>query len=337
MNNLDAKTYFIVFGLFLIFGSIKVGSGAFAIIGALLIGIGILIFIIGNANEKEKAEEELQKKKKEQHELECQQSKLAHTEGLTKYYEMNEDDILKYQRAIIAMRELGMIMQKSVYQKKEKDWAIMGGIASGVAGPIAGVATAVNAMRDNSEIRAENAMHKEWGRKQNEFFQNLAAQAKDESPSHISMDELEKKYEAILSWSPQTLLSLIFIRSIGTKIDNSTGAVTVNISWKQNDRSICIDGALRAELYTQEGACAGCAYLVFPKSGTVGFEGTLSGICSSPKHSDKYTVKITPVDLWEFASVENPTERKNENLTNEEHRALVSDYENEYIQKLTGM
>lgn len=41
--------------------------------------------------------------------------------------------------------------------EKEKDWALAGGIASGIAGSGAGIATALNVQRENEQIRARNA------------------------------------------------------------------------------------------------------------------------------------------------------------------------------------
>lgn len=41
--------------------------------------------------------------------------------------------------------------------QKEKDWAVHGGIADGIAGPAAGVATAAKVMRENERIREQNA------------------------------------------------------------------------------------------------------------------------------------------------------------------------------------
>lgn len=44
----------------------------------------------------------------------------------------------------------------SASQQKEKDWAVHGGIANGIAGPAAGVATAINIQAQNAQIRAQN-------------------------------------------------------------------------------------------------------------------------------------------------------------------------------------
>ncbi len=53
-----------------------------------------------------------------------------------------------------AMRTLGMIYSQQ--QRKESDWAVVGGIADGIAGPGAGVAAALNTMASNEQIRRHN-------------------------------------------------------------------------------------------------------------------------------------------------------------------------------------
>lgn len=274
---------------------------------------------------KREAEAKRKQKLAEQTLREKEEESLSNLEGLAKYNQMDEAAARRYQEGIKAMYQLGMIMQQSVSQKQEKDWAFLGGVASGIAGPVAGVVTAANAMMDNEQIRAENAAARAWGAKQNAFYQDLARQAQRESPVALSMEELKKKYVAIFSWAPATLFSLLSLSDIKTEIDEVTGAVIVSANWKQADNSICIDGTLRAKLYTDQGECAGCAYLVLPKSGTVGFRGYLSGICVSPKPSAQYTVKIEPVDLWELASRDNTTAKRSEQISYYQHRKLVAD------------
>lgn len=283
---------------------------------------------------KREAEAERVKKLGEQTKREHEEKTLAHMEGLAKFHKMDVDDAIKYQEGIAVMRQLGIIMQRSVYQEKKKDWAVLGGIAEGIAGPAAGIVTAANAINDNAKIEAENAARREWGAKQNAFYQNLASQAEQKCPTALSMGELQRKYKAILSWSPATLFSLLRLSDTKVDVDAQTGAVLVSTSWKQNDKSICIDGALRAKLYTSSGQCAGCAYLVFPKVGTVKFEGKLSGICASPKGSTDYTVRIEPADLWELSSNSSIAFRKTDNLTDTEHRKFVADCEARFLSEL---
>ena len=208
---------------------------------------------------KRKAEEERKKELEIQTKREQRETQLAHMEGLAKFHQMDVDDAREYQEAIDVMRKVGNIVEKSVYQEKETDWAIMGGIAAGIAGPAAGIVTATKIIQDNERINAENAARREWGAKQNTFYQDLASQAKQKSPTALSMSALQKKYEAILSWAPSTLFSLIKLRDTKIDVDAQTGAVTVSTSWHQDDKSICIDGSLRAKIYTNSGECARCS------------------------------------------------------------------------------
>lgn len=280
------------------------------------------------------AEAERKKKLEEQTKREQQETQLAHLEGLAKYHQMDVTDAQKYQEGIQAMRQLGFIMQQSVYQEKEKDWAILGGIADGIGGPVAGIATAANAIQDNVRINAENAARRKWAAKQNAFYQNLACEAERKSPTALSMSELQKKYKAIISWAPSTLHSLIKLSEIKIDVDELTGAVTVSASWQQDDKSICIDGSFRAKIYTDSGDCTGCAYLVLPKEGTVKFSGVLSGICACPIPSNNYSVVIEPANLWELAAKKNSTDRATDNLTYTEHRKIVEDSEANFQNEL---
>ena len=55
--------------------------------------------------------------------------------------------------------------------EKEKNWATHGGIASGLAGPGAGIATALNTMQENEKIRERNALQREAVSAVNTYFQ----------------------------------------------------------------------------------------------------------------------------------------------------------------------
>lgn len=337
------------------------GENAFVFVGiviaavfAALLNGGIVTFIIGiivaicflliDDSSKRKAERKAEREAETQKEKKLREQKirgqeehhLAHMVGLAKFHYMDVEDARKYQEGIEAIRQLGFMMQQSVYQEKKNDWAVLGGIAEGIAGPAAGITTAVNAINENAKIEAENAARREWGAKQNAFYQDLAMQAERDRPTVLSMSELMAKYKADLSWSPSTLFTLLKLSDTRVNVDTQTGAVLVSTTWKQNDKSVCIDGALRAKLYTGAGQCVGCAYLVFPKTGTVKFEGNLSGICASPKMSASYyTVRIEPADLWELASTENVASRRSGNLlTDADHRRFVANSEARFLSEL---
>lgn len=279
---------------------------------------------------KIEAEEKRKEKLEQQIKQEQEEAQLAHMEGLEKYHKMDVEEVRRRNEAIPVVRQLGLIVEQSVYQEKKHDWAVLGGIADGLAGPIAGIATAANAIQDNARIEAENAARREWGAQQKAFYLDLASRAEQENAPALSMTELQKKYKAILDWSPCTLLALINTH-VKTEIDELTGAVTVSVTWYQSDKSICIDGSLRAKIYTDDDKCVGCAYLVFPKIGTVRFSGRLRGICARPnKSATSYKVKLEPANLWELASKENIVSRKTDDLTKEEHRKIVADLEADF-------
>lgn len=337
-------TYFLFFtwlvGVVSTFGSFIVRPRSQAPL-FLTIGIGCLIVAIlwtRYTIQAPKREAEAQRKKKleEQAKQEQEERQLANMEGLDKYHKMDTDAAREYQEGVAAIRRLGIMVQQSVYQEKESDWAVLGGIADGMAGPAAGIVTAANAIQDNARVKAENAARRAWGVEQNAFYQDLASQAEQKSPIALSMEELQRKYAAILSWAPSTLFSLVSLSDTKVEVDAQTGAVTVSTSWSQKDKSICIDGSFRAKIYTSDGKCAGCAYLILPKVGTAGFKGRLSGICAYPKPSDSYTVKVEPANLWELTLKDNSAFRKTDNLSVAEHRKIVSDSETEFLREMNN-
>ena len=144
-----------------------------------------------------------------------------------------------------------------------------------------------------------------------------------------------KNYDVVLSWKPSTLFSMIQLEKPNVTVDETTGAVCVDVLWSQNNTSICIDGSLRAKVYDNNGKCRGCAYLNLPKVGTYHRKGKLSGICMRPEglkklKSDKYTVVVEPMNLWELAAKGYGAPIENDKLTAEEHHKIVADSEAEF-------
>lgn len=278
---------------------------------------------------------------KEHGETEYNQKKLSALRGLDKYHEMDEAEAVAYLKGLEAMRTLGMAIEQSVYQEKEKDWAIMGGIADGIAGPFAGAATAMDAMQDNLRIRAENEARKEWGRQQNLYLHNLAAEAATKTPHALSMDKLKKRFRADFWKKPSDFLKMLEFKTEKISPDPDCNAVTVEASWERKE-DICIDGTVRAMLYDDEDMYLGCAYLVFPKVGTAAKYGTLSGVCLNPASQNVAYVKYEAVSLWELAhagSPENHSEcntEEEENILNQREEQLKEEYQSS-IEKYTAI
>lgn len=302
-----------------------------------LIGIviGTIFLIIYNYISEEKKKENARKLKlKGQIQRADREKELAHIDEFEKAYKMNADERRSQQTLAAACRLVGDLVQKNVYQEKEKDWAILGGIADGLAGPGAGIATAIGTMQENQQIRERNAAHREAAIRESRLYNSLASNIQANSPAAISKQD----YDVFLWWKPSTLFSFLRLSEPRIEVDSETGAVIVSVSChKNNDCSICIDGSLRAKIYTSDGKCRGCAYLNFPAKGTENLSGNLSGICILPETTSKYTVVIEPMNLWEFMPKGQPTtklHRLHDRVTVEEHRKMVADSEAKFVKEM---
>lgn len=307
----------------------KKDAEVFFIIGVIclvLISLWILLYV-------ETKWADFHKKCTDQQNEEEKQIRFAEYKGLTKYHEMDLQDQLDYQAGIKAMRELGAIIASSTVQKKEHDWAIHGGIASGIAGPFAGAAVAIDVMQKNAEIREKNEANKQWGLQQQSFYNDLASQAAKKFPTAKSMSQIEKEYIAEFRWPVSQLFSCLEFSNVCTEVDKVTGAVSIKVDWVQKDKSICIDGSLRAKLYV-DGKCVGCGYMILPKVGTVLGKGTLEALCTDPHLQGKYDVKMEPIDLWEFGAASNHIVPQKDNYTVSSHEAEVKNYEDAYKKEL---
>lgn len=189
--------------------------------------------------------------------------------------------------------------------RKEKDWATHGGIASGIAGPAAGIAVAADIQQKNAEIRKQNAevMHLtaqvainatretdhlacEAGRKA-EHWEGLAKEAENKLVEVLPADRL------FAMLSPE-----------GSASTSKTGAilVKVRIAASKNLKiyetvPAVVDGILAARIMvgTEE---VGTAYLALPWNGAAGST-TLKGVCRNPiKTADHYSVVVSPYRLW---------------------------------------
>lgn len=88
--------------------------------------------------------------------------KQSEAEGLDKILLFEQQEAYNHSQGIAAMRTLGNAIGSSAYIEKERNWAVEGGIAQGIGGVAAGVATALDAMQENENIRARNEANKKW-------------------------------------------------------------------------------------------------------------------------------------------------------------------------------
>lgn len=186
--------------------------------------------------------------------------------------------------------------------QKEKDWATAGGIASGIAGPAAGIATAINVQNKNAEIRAKNEQHLQSVRP---IYNDMMGKA---GASRRIVEDIRKEIEdfklkLVSDVNSAELMKKISFSNTTVSVSN-TGAATVSTTASLqpdfkifDDVPAVVDGTIIAEIYDGDKRC-GTALLVLPKYG-LGENCTLTGMCLDCCNPGKtYTVKFTPKHLW---------------------------------------
>lgn len=170
----------------------------------------------------------------------------------------------------------------SASQQKEHDWAIHGGIASGIAGPAAGLAAAADIQAKNAQIRAQNEANAKAFAPIMMTSYNGAADY--DRRARALQEEIETtKIKLVSNEDAKTCLSKISFSN--TKVEVSeTGTCTVTTSAKLttpmiifDDVDAIIDGTIIAKIYDGK-TLVGTASLVLPKYGVKG-ETKLKGIC----------------------------------------------------------
>ena len=187
-------------------------------------------------------------------------------------------------------------------QQKELDWAVHGGIASGIAGAAAGLATAVDVQARNAQIRAQNEL-------------NLRALSPTIMTSYSGASEYEKKASHLnyqieaaktkLVANDDAMSCLSWILFSNTKVEVSdTGTCTVTTSAKlaspiliYNEVEAVVDGTIIARILNGN-TLVGMAQLVLPVYGVKG-ETELKGMCLfCGQKGGSYSVEFTAENLW---------------------------------------
>lgn len=190
-------------------------------------------------------------------------------------------------------------------KKREHDWAIHGGIASGIAGPIAGLAAAVDVINKNAEIRENNAKLTELQ------FKYLGAVSGQVRRIEREIEELEGeisscKKKVISKTEGEEIMNNLTIVSKEIAI-SETGSFLIKASVKcksevkiKDKISGVVDGTIAADLY-QKDKLVGTALMTLPLDGVgcsaVGVEGIGLG---KAKCGVDYKLIYRPHNLWEI-------------------------------------
>jgi len=188
--------------------------------------------------------------------------------------------------------------------QKEMDWAVHGGIASGIAGPAAGVATAMDIQQKNAQIRQQNKENRE----------KLAPVIATAMMVEKEMERDAKRLEYALDAAKTKLVSNMSADECLSRIDFSdttfevaeTGSITVTANAKLktdfcifDDVEAVIDGTVIAQIYDGN-SLIGEAKMVLPVYGLKSNSySPLKGMSLSCGVKGKpYLIFFKPYKLW---------------------------------------
>lgn len=256
-------------------------------------------------SERQKELAELKEKEREQYntlnEFSSYRGREKRIAMLTKDY----DDTVKNLRVLNDAISMTLLPP----MEKGSDWAVLGGIANGLAGTGAGIATALNAQMENARIEARN----------NTFLRETAdirgrmvvAGAEKRDALEARRLELDAtisatKIKLIGKDTPNACLSALQFDGTNLAVSKTgTCIVNTNVKLKQSEYYIfddvkaTIDGTIQAEIYDGNSKI-GTANLVLPLNGVpddnmVAVKG-MCLFCGQPgKH---YSVKFNAENLW---------------------------------------
>lgn len=210
-----------------------------------------------------------------------------------------------------SLHKLSLVISHSAYEKPESDWAVLGGIAQGIAGPAAGIAVASQTIAENAKIAQENQQNKAACARQGDEIRKLA-------------DSMGEKLEWELKGYKETLRKLPTLKYF-KDIDKFELFKSLKIQGKiskQNDQNIyadiciknnyasyetesngipvAIDGVLMVKLYCDE-ILVDEFFVALPENGVAWGEETI--VKQYPaKHmigeNRKYRFEFSPHNLW---------------------------------------
>ena len=222
--------------------------------------------------------------------------------GHEKYIMHDEEKVYRFNQQQRSLRNKGDRAVSSAYVEKEHSWATWGGIAEGLAGPAAGIATAIHTEMENKEIRERNAIRQVYAQALKQEYYELARQNEWKRPVVRTANELYRKYKFI-EWDQKEIFNKLSISTFGVTLSYDKTGFHITAKCIPLDNSIIIDGTIRAKLYDDNHLYIGQALMILPENGTSDLLSTgnlLSGEIVNPPKSSFYTVEYEPYYLWEI-------------------------------------
>lgn len=257
-----------------------------------------------------------------------------------------------------AWKQLAIV--QGMQQKKEKDWSIRAGAASGIAGPVAGMATVLDTMQENEKIRMYNQDVRSAA---DGYIAKAAATFDGQAKAKAERNRLEKSIEeakatiALPNPNAETLWENMKVNYDNAFISKSkSGVLNVSLDIRlirpvhldvPDGVKMVIDGTIAADVMYEGNKIGEVAFLL-PILGMPCDEPaviTLKGICqNSNGFNNGYTLEMkTKQNLWVMEAASKDSVRavdrffelyrpgETADQCNEKHSAYFD--KNEYNQK----
>jgi len=223
-----------------------------------------------------------------------------------------EEQIRRQKEAKEAMRQVGVLLSSSAAQKPKSDWAMLGGIAEGIAGPAAGIAAAADAMRKNAETE-------EWNRQNRQAVDRITmdiySRANEVNATITEMETAKRLLsKELAALSEKVVLSGIDTGTLWNHLEirtdrvvkSETNVLVLTTTLKNNyipdvpeEVQMTVDGVLKATVYRKD-TVVGTAIVPLPLYGAecqsaVSFD----SLCEDYMEGNKsYHVCYEPIALW---------------------------------------
>lgn len=228
-------------------------------------------------------------------------NKYSDLTGKDKRIAMLRDRAAELQRTAKNQEQYADMMMRSV-QEKERDWAIWGGAASGIAGFGAGVSTAADIQLKNMQIRAENQQRLQAAMPA--YMSVTGSAHKNRQNAETICKEIESiQLKLMADDKADELLKKITFSNTDVLVSETGAAMVCTLASIPSkfkifdDVPAVVDGTIIAKIYDGNQLC-GTAQLVLPVYG-LGQNIPLNGICiDCCKPGKTYSVKFVAKNLW---------------------------------------
>lgn len=221
--------------------------------------------------------------------------------GKDKKIAMLTDRMNELRRKAASLDKGAEMLMRST-QQKERDWAIWGGIADGLAGPAAGIATAIDIQAQNAQIRAQNEANM---RATMPAYMSVTGSASQNRANANAIEkEIQLMREKLISdISSEKVFEMLQVVNPTVEV-SETGAFRVTATAETlkklfifDDVPAVADGTIVAHVFEDDKEI-GTATMVLPVNGISSKTGLVGMALSGARQDKKHTVTFTVGKLW---------------------------------------